>query len=388
MLSKSTLIFLFLVFAFFEILVTGCTSGTPKDTSDDNSLNTVMKNLKGTLGELIPLVSSTDKYADKNNKNLILEETHKLQQWAHRIPKESFPKDPQFAYMSAHLEQDLKLAMDSYQLGQAEYSRSILKSSISNCIGCHTTGPNGPQFQKNEFDSALAKMRPFEKAEFQTSLRQYEPALKNYLLSIQESDDSWKGSLQAERAAKSALAITVRFMNSPEESLKIADSVVKNPNSPAHLKQMAEQWKLDIATWKVTENKKINERPLGKKRPKSLLSQAESLSSASEIGLYRRQALLTKALASDLTPKERSQAYFLMGSSIDASKDLAWGGLSDVYYETCIRSTPHTTEAESCYERLEDNVTLGFSGSSGVNLPPELKVKLDELKALAKLLNP
>ena len=53
--------------------------------------------------------------------------------------------------------------------------------------------------------------------------------------------------------------------------------------------------------------------------------------------------------------------------------------LSNLYFESCVRSSPHSELAEKCYQRFEQNVYFGYTGSSGTHLPEKVK---DQLLAL------
>jgi hypothetical protein len=59
--------------------------------------------------------------------------------------------------------------------------------------------------------------------------------------------------------------------------------------------------------------------------------------------------------------------------------------MHELYYEACVRELPHSSLAKRCYERYEQSVYVGYTGSGGTNIPDELQVILSELKKLASV---
>ena len=49
------------------------------------------------------------------------------------------------------------------------------------------------------------------------------------------------------------------------------------------------------------------------------------------------------------------------------------------FLEKAIRTCPHSPEALRAYFALEEHVLTAYTGSGGLNLPPEEEARLDEL---------
>ncbi len=56
--------------------------------------------------------------------------------------------------------------------------------------------------------------------------------------------------------------------------------------------------------------------------------------------------------------------------------------LHPLYFEACVRRDPHSTTARSCFQRYEEAVYAGFTGSGGTNIPADITVKLAGLRKL------
>jgi hypothetical protein len=54
-----------------------------------------------------------------------------------------------------------------------------------------------------------------------------------------------------------------------------------------------------------------------------------------------------------------------------------------MYYESCIRSNPHSEIAQRCFSRYEQNVHFGWTGSGGFAIPDDVAALLKELGQLA-----
>ena len=61
---------------------------------------------------------------------------------------------------------------------------------------------------------------------------------------------------------------------------------------------------------------------------------------------------------------------------------MGFWSLHEMYYERCVRDGAHRPIARMCYEKLEQSLLLGYSGSAGVFLPLSVMKQLKELREL------
>jgi hypothetical protein len=78
-----------------------------------------------------------------------------------------------------------------------------------------------------------------------------------------------------------------------------------------------------------------------------------------------------------------AKALLLLGTCYETLQAPELWSVHELYYEACIRKSPYTQIAESCYDKYEQSVFFGYSGSSGLSLPKEAKKHLKVLKKLA-----
>lgn len=62
--------------------------------------------------------------------------------------------------------------------------------------------------------------------------------------------------------------------------------------------------------------------------------------------------------------------------------------MHETFYEQCIRLRPGTEQARQCFAKLKDSVTLGYSGSAGVNIPSEVSARLEGFRLMSEGASP
>jgi hypothetical protein len=101
--------------------------------------------------------------------------------------------------------------------------------------------------------------------------------------------------------------------------------------------------------------------------------------------LYLRVSLAAHELLSRFGEgKHTSETLLLLGNAYDLLDDYLMSPLPEMYYETCIRRSPHSAVAEQCYQRYEAGVYFGYTGSSGTSIPEDIASVMNELKELAR----
>jgi hypothetical protein len=81
--------------------------------------------------------------------------------------------------------------------------------------------------------------------------------------------------------------------------------------------------------------------------------------------------------------KHISQALMMQGICNEVLSPRGFEDLHRLYYESCIRKSPHSPIAMDCYRRYEQSTILSYTGSAGTALPEEIKQKLLDLFTLS-----
>lgn len=348
-----------------------------------------MQELAHALNQLLPLVSDGKAFNDPKNEQPIQTATSRLKALSHQVKTLKKPSaDPAFDSIASMLDEDLARAVVSLQTGNKDYARLTLRESIGYCIQCHTQTKSGPSFPKLELGFDPSKLSPLGQGDYYAATRQFDSALEAYRKGVQDQNYADRDIFGWERAVRSGLAIAVRYKENPVEAKTFVQSILKNKNAPQSLKNSANDWLVSIEQWAKEPKLKpsVESRLI---RAESLVKGAEKRSGDSnrrseDIVYLRASADLHKWLSEgSKDPAQRAKALLYAGIAAEATRELNFWTLHERYYELCIQASPKTPTAQSCYRKLSDSILLGYTGSSGLHLPEEEKVRLDRLKALA-----
>lgn len=349
-----------------------------------------MQLLSKTMSELLPLVASRKKFSDPKNEQLIESRTEILKTLAHSIKTGPKPNaDPSMQVVSGLMEDDISRALDGLRSGNRDYARHVLSDTTSYCIQCHTQSSNGPEFPKLTLDVKVKELAPMEQAEFYAATRQFEPALETYRKVLASPEAAKSDVYDYESAARTALAISVRVHKNPKEAQTIVRTVQKNKAVRQPLRKIANAWERSVKSWS-------KEMPTKNTTPAQELAIAEKLVTGAQktqefpldhsqdVTYFRASSILHDLLEQpSRTDDFSARALYLAGVSSEATRDMNFWTMHETMYEQCIRLTPATEQAKQCYGRLSDSIKLGYSGSAGTNIPPEIQRRLTAYKTIA-----
>jgi hypothetical protein len=353
-----------------------------------------MHSLSQTLSSLLPMVASRAKFNDPKNAGEVERDTKQLSTLAHSLKAEEKPNsDPSLRVMSGLFAEDIGRAMDALKNGNRDYARHVLKDTTSYCIQCHTQTNNGPDFPRLSLDIKTDDLKPVDRAEFFAATRQFDRSLEAYTQALTGPDLAKSDPFEWENAARTALAITVRVKNDPKQTLALVTQIEKNKARPKSSAQSLKAWKRSIQDW-------LKEKPLPAgasetdrlKYAEELVKRAQKrqefpLDHSQDIVYFRAASILHELMQKPPETENRSEfiarSLYWAGMAGEATRDMNFWTLHETYYEQCIRSLPHSNQARMCFGKLKDSVTLGYSGSSGVQIPPDVSKRLENFKTLA-----
>ncbi|MCB0405975.1 MAG: hypothetical protein KDD51_14430 [Bdellovibrionales bacterium] len=361
----------------------------------DSSWSAKMQDLSHVLPELLVDVSKENALQDRSTLARVKKNTAKLTELSHRIAKSQKTKkggpidaDPSIGMLSVIFEDEAKHAQTALNQGHLEYARSILLSISSYCISCHTRTDFGPKFPVLKLDAKTDSLTIGERADLFSATRQFDRALAEYEKIILDPKVMQENPFEWDRAVKKMLAICVRVNKDPARAIEVLKKLPKNTTTVGFLDARLKDWISSLEAWKKNPKGPMHSKtPLGK--AKALMSAARGLQiyPADESGAVyylRASAELHEVLRQKLPPRTLAEAFMLTGMAYEAIDELKLWSLPEVYYQSCIRTYPHSSQAERCYERFEENVYAGYTGSSGTHLPVDVRKKLQELREEAK----
>jgi hypothetical protein len=295
-----------------------------------------------------------------------------------------FPEsDPALPYIASMFRESLERADLSLKEGREDYAKSLLRSSVSYCIACHTRHEVGAQFPLlKAFEKPLEQAGWIERMEFMTATRQYDEVLQQVSAQLKAPKVPGISAMDLERGARLALSILVRIKKDPVQAAGLAKDLAASPAAVFSMREEGHIWAREIEAWAATRNQKEENSEDLLKRARKLVATFDSVHP--EVRALVASVLLHDYIETRPPQAQAAEALFLLGSSYDRLGEIGLWDLHEAYYRACIDLAPHTETAEKCFGSYQESVTLGFSGSSGVHVPKAVRAHLERLKAKAK----
>lgn len=348
-----------------------------------------MRELYALLSDILSDSSSSARFASPKNRARIGKNVTELASAAHSLGKGSPDADPTVRILASLFADETHRASQEFKRGNSEYARGILQGITSYCIACHTrSGNSGSEFASLPLEPHGTELSTLEKGTFFAATRQYDRALAEFRKLIENSGLASQDPISWERAVRYALAITVRVKNSPDLTLDIANRVLNTAGAPYFMKQDAAIWKKAIAQWKDEPARhEITAAGLyaeaNRLMDRARAEQRYPLDRSADVDYLRASARIHELLRKAPDGELQQQAFLMAGASYEVLRTLNLGELNEIYYEACVRRDPKTEIARTCFERYEQSLYAGYSGSSGTHLPQDVR---DRLAALRKLM--
>jgi len=359
--------------------------------------NQKMQELGKTFSELLPELSDSKPITPASQK--ILEKgSKKLLDLAHTINMGSDTKgnplppeaDPTINFVSAMFEREVKYAHNAIKAGNTAYGKAVLRTMSGYCIACHTRHDRGPDFPGMDLAPKTSGLTPMEKADLLAATRQFEAALSEYENIVSDSAAASKNAIQWGRAIRNALNLIIRVKKDPARAVALIERVKAMPQIPGFYAGVIPAWSKSVTEWKEEGAKTFNTEEgyfseAMRLSQKAKETQEYPLDHSADVLYLRSTAVLHELLAQYPDGKRTSEALLLAGSAYDLLEDRLISPLPEMYYESCIRRSPHTKIANQCLQRLEQNILFGYSGSGGTFIPEDVLSLMNELRKLSQI---
>ncbi len=368
-------------------------SQKPKVSSSggDGSWPKDMQSLAETLKSLFPYLLSPRRFEDPANKEKIQAQLKKFSELSHSLSEKAPPpdSDPTLRIVADEFQDEVARAQDSFVQGQYDYSRKTMMTATMYCIQCHTRNTQGPRFALQDLWTQWPTEDTIEKIEFMIALRQFDPALKEISEFLKRDRSKLKNPFDWDKVAQYGLQVSIRAVGNVNQALGFVDSILKSKDTPGALKSNAQSWKTSLLGLR-------NMKPPAFKKPKDRLDYAKKMialgKKKQEYPLDRNADVeflvasreLHDLLAQNPDKALKAEALYNLGMCYDVLKESQLWSLNESFYESCIHLQPGTPIAKQCFARYEASQKMGYSGSGGLILPPEVKKKLAALKSLSE----
>jgi mono/diheme cytochrome c family protein len=348
-----------------------------------------MQQLSEVMRKLLPDLAAT-----KPNHRDLQVNAKRLAALAHAIetPGKQTPPpgdyDPSLELFAGMLAEDTKEAAAAIKAGNVEYGRKLLRSATASCIGCHTRHDKGARFTAVP-DTAMKKLDKVEQAELHVAMREFDRGLELFQEVVADKNYAEKAPFAWELAVRRALLVAVSVKRDPAAAERVVDAVLATPSLPGFLRTYAQGWKKSIAAWRA-DKKPSSESPEQLwKEAERLLTEARNtqryrVDRSADVAYLRMSSLLHDYLRQRPTGERAAEALYLLGHALEATSDPQFWTLPQSYFEQCIRKAPHSETAMRCYDRFEEAVHIGYSGSGGLRIPADVQRRLTTLRKLAE----
>lgn len=303
-----------------------------------------------------------------------------------------FDKDPVLKFVARDFSSDMQSAYLSAKSGNVGVAKSIIRSTSNYCISCHTRNDQGIQNTAGFLAVDVGDLKGIEKADYFAAVRQFLPALDAYDQILTSPHFSETNTKEWTTGMKKSLAIAVRVERSPSRTLELISRVFDAKSVPLSFREAALNWRRATKEWRDTEKKETSMNNVEKIKEARLLVRKGQLSiqdawnrEAGLIYFLRASSLLNDILIKQNGASDYSEALYLSGLSAEALRDVNLWTFDEIYYESCIRSKPHSENSKKCFARYEALQFLGeaYYVNENTTIEPAQITKLKQLRELA-----
>ena len=384
-----------LLFLALLMIVPSSTLGAPlakeqTPSAEQAQWKKKMQSLYQSLTDLLTDVCSDQRYNDSKNSSRIEREIKSISAFSHELSKktkDTIQADPSLQLFSGFLASETSEAYRSFRGGQKDYARDILRAIPGDCLACHSRNTLGPDFKSLPLEPN-APLKPFGRATFYAATRQFDRAIESFQKVLRGEEKPKADPYDLEKSVHDAFTIAVRFKRDPVLTQSIAQSVLDNADAPQFLKENASLWKKSAAEWQSEKPREAKTEEGLHAEALRLMAQAKahqgySMDHSQDSVYLRASSVLYDLIQMAPNGKYVGDALLLLGVCYEVLSPRRMENLHNIYYEACIDRAPHTDTSKTCYQRYEQSMYFGFTGSSGTHLPSEIKQKLLELWAKA-----
>jgi hypothetical protein len=350
-----------------------------------------MQELYQTLAGLTADVTSDARFEARANRGRIDSSARKLMDLAHDLTRKGMAapdSDPSIKLLAGAFQEQTRMAYIALKQGNRDYARGLLSGISGYCIACHTRNSAGPSFGSLPLAPDTRATGLTDQGRFFAATRQFDRAFAAFSQVVSDPVAPVTRSLDWTRSLRYALAIAVRVKRDPDVALALVDQVLAAKNAPFFVKQDAKLWRASIELWKKELPRRIESEEglyLEAQRLTAAAREAQKYPSdrSADVIYLRASAVLHELLQTAPEGRYTNQALLLAGVCYEVLAPASLEDLHELYYEACVKRASGTPIADACYQRYEQSVYLGYTGSAGTDLPAEVRQKLERLRTTA-----
>jgi hypothetical protein len=345
-----------------------------------------MQRVRGALSTLLPLSLSASGWQDEERQADVQQALHALTGAADQLARHGGPEPESFGFLSRSLASDARSIQLRVAEGRYATASYLTQRMTQTCIACHSrlpaqsAPPLAPDFTRGLEQTPLS---PLSHAHLQVATRQFDAALATYEAQFESSAEP-PAALEPE--LPEYLMVALRVLRDPPRAERGLAALAARPELPAALAQNLAIWRSAIREWAPA----LQESP-SLARARSILAQGRALCEFPADRADLAHAVIASSIAFRFLEASRpeglprAEALYLLGQTESFTRRAFEISDSEYYLEQTVRAAPHTALATRAYARLESTLVLGYTGSSGEHVPPDVARLLTELRELSRV---
>lgn len=295
-----------------------------------------------------------------------------------------------YRFPRAALEEHLVESERVFRLGNRAYARWMVNSTLGICMSCHTQVP-AEGHPLSELKSAKIFSSSFDKAEFLFAVRDFESANELFKKIVEDYPEEGVSVDKIEKSVKRQLAYSIRIKRDLKSTETIVKTSLKNKELPEFLRRNLGIWDKQVVRWKkkkIPQVAKTSAEQVLNFVEKELAVEAKidhvvsaeprlisnlmisgllyELLQAKPDSMYNPRIMLALAM----TERELGHSFFF--------------SLANMYLRECMVRYADSPVAPRCYKEYESEMIYSYTGSSGANLPEDVKTDLNGLKSIVE----
>ena len=362
-----------------------CVVSLAQSVRAEDATRTLMSRIVEPLVRVLPASLEEDTFADPARREEIGAAVTELAEAAAALGEHGNERDAGFRYLGGSLAEDASRTAERFARGEYAEARYSLHQMTNTCIVCHSRLPSdleSPLADQLFARAAVTGLSVRQRARLQMATRRFDAALDSY------------EALFADPAASPVtfdlggdlldyLTVCLRVRRDVERPRATLGWLSARPDVPHYMQRNLRAW---LAALPELQGQLQLAPSVG--RARMLIADGQkargyATDRAGVIYDLAASSVLHRYLDSNPEPgAETAQALYLIGITDAWTQRSYWVSEAEFALKTAIRMAPREPVARRAYQLLEEYTVLGYSGSGGVNVPPEVQAELDELRAL------
>jgi tetratricopeptide (TPR) repeat protein len=348
---------------------------------------TEMRRVYDALSTLLPIAISPDGWPQTEGDAKVREALGTLADSGKQLAEHgSRSDDVSFRFLSQSLENDARQIQQRVSSGRYESASYITQRVVETCVACHLRLP--ARTERGFAEDLIAKidqdaLTPLARAKLQAATRQFDAALDTYEAMFADPRVP-APMIEFTDALPSYFIIALRVKRDPERAQRGLAMLASRPELPEDLEKNRAIWSRALEELGPA----LKEKPTIA-RARQILAEGEQLSEFPADGNDRLHAVVASSLLYRFIEEESphggslAEALCLLGETEAFTRRSFELSEAEHYFEQAIRLAPNTPTAARAYATLEKETLLGYTGSSGVRVPDDVRQRLAELKAMS-----